>query len=442
MALLLVACSGPGGASPDPDRGQAPNPDTEETDTTDGTTTGAPADDDCAVPAGQAFMEGDVVDVPVIGHVDGVEVRAAMYPHPDYEGNPWSQWGQGMVATDGSLYSAIGDHIGVDGNSYVYEYDPAAHELSMVGDILSYVDHVPGTFGYGKVHSQMVPGPCGEIYFSTYWGTFRDIAFEGNYRGDLLFRLDPRGRAMSPLEVPVEFHGQASLGAHAPSGLIYGEAIDPVLKNDDIDRGPFFVYDLVAQETSFVGPVEPHVGYRSVLVDGEGRAYYSIGGAQLSVFDPGTGELDTHDATLPGDWLRAVTDPAPDGSVYGVTREPDTFFVMRPDGSIEELGAALGYTASLALSPDGSAFYYMPGAHGDSASWGSPLVRVDTGTGEQTVVAELNDVVEEALGYTVGGTFNVVASPDGNTVYMGVNAGPAGSDETFAEVILLVIELP
>jgi hypothetical protein len=36
----------------------------------------------------------------------------------------------------------------------------------------------------------------------------------------------------------------------------------------------------------------------------------------------------------------------------------------------------------------------------------------------------------------------VVASPDGNAVYMGVNAGPAGSDDTFAEVILLVIELP
>ncbi len=231
--------------------------------------------------------------------------------------------------------------------------------------------------------------------------------------------------------------------ASAPHfGVVYGEARDPVARNEGVKRGPFFAYDVVAEEVVFTGPDGPRVGYRSILVDADGVGYWSIGDRELQTYDPATSESTTHDATMPGDWLRAVTEPAPDGSVYGVTREPDTFFVMNPDGSIDSLGDALGYTASMALSPDGSTFYYMPGAHGNSSDWGSPLVAVDTSTGEDRIVAELYDIVEESLGYRVGGTYNIAVSPDGATVYMGVNVGEAGTDESFGEVVLLVLELP
>ena len=32
------------------------------------------------------------------------------------------------------------------------------------------VEHEPGAWGYGKIHAQMVVGPCGEVYVATYWG--------------------------------------------------------------------------------------------------------------------------------------------------------------------------------------------------------------------------------------------------------------------------------
>jgi hypothetical protein len=126
--------------------------------------------------------------------------------------------------------------------------------------------------------------------------------------------------------------------------------------------------------------------------------------------------------------------------VYGVTEDSPVLFAMRPDGSVESFGDALGYTASVALAPDGSRFFYMPGAHGNSTDWGSPLVAVDTATGEETVVAELNELVEEALGYRVGGTYGITVSPDGDTVYMGVNVSQ--DDSGFGEVALLVLDLP
>jgi hypothetical protein len=65
-----------------------------------------------------------------IHDADGITIDAAVYPHPDYIGNPWSQWGQGIVGPNGVYYSAIGDHLGADGNSYVYTYDPASGSLT------------------------------------------------------------------------------------------------------------------------------------------------------------------------------------------------------------------------------------------------------------------------------------------------------------------------
>lgn len=382
------------------------------------------------------------MELATLGEQNGVRVDGAVYPHPSYEGNPWSQWGQGIALADGRFFSAIGDHIGADGNSYLYEYDPETGLLTTVADILSYVEHQSGSWGYGKVHGQMVNGPCGEIYLSTYWGSFRGLQFGGSYTGDVLFRLDPYDRTLAPLGVPVERHGSASLASSAELGLVYGEAVDPILKGEDIDRGPFFVYDVETEEVVFAGPPEPHVGYRNIIVDAQGRAYYSIGGGELAVYSPESNQVETHPQRLPGDWLRASTVPAPDGRIVGVTREPDRFFALDPDGGISDLGPARGYTTSMALSPEGSHFYYMPDAHGGAWSHGAPLIRVDTETGDQETIIELAPLVEQALGLRVGGTYNVAVGPQSDVVYLGANASPLSDESGFGEVILLVIHLP
>ncbi len=403
---------------------------------------GPQAAGDCDLPPGEPFVGGPSATLIDLGEVNGVRVEGVVYPRPDYEGHPWSQWGQGIVLVDGRFLSAIGDHIGPDGNSYIYEYDPATGTLATLGDHLSYVDHEPGSWGYGKVHGQMVAGPCGEVYFTSYWGTYRDIRFDDSYQGDILFRIDPDLRTIAALEVPVEEHGVPSLAGSAADDLVYGEAIDPLLKTSGIVEGPFFVYDTEAEQVIFEGPSTPHSGYRNIMVDSEGRAYYSIGAGQLAVYDPGQNDITTYPNMMPGDWLRASTTATPDGRVIGVTREPDVFFVLKPSGEIKSLGAARGYTTSMALHPDGERFFYIPDAHGSAWVTGAPLISVDTRTGEQTVVAELNPLAEAQLGLRLGGTYNIAVAPSGQTVYVGMNAGPLGSDDGFGEVVLLVVHLP
>ena len=381
------------------------------------------------------------MDMTELGFVDGVRVQAAIYPHPNYEGAPWSQWGQGIALADGRFFSAIGDHLGPDGNSYIYEFDPTTNRLTLVGDVLSHVDHVEGTWGYGKVHSQMVPGPCGEFYFSTHWGSSRGLEFEGNYTGDLLFRLDPTARTLEALGVPVPFHGQASLASDPQRGLLFGEALDPLTRESD-PQGPLFVYDVFAEEVVYTSRPRPHVGFRAMLTDVEGTPHYSTGNGNLNSYDHENREIDESSLELPGDWLRAVTEPSSEGVVFGVTREPDTFFSVGPDDELRVLGDAWGYTTSIALSPDDSVFYYMPGAHGNSSDWDSPLIAVNTETGSQEVVVELDRLVERELGLRIGGTYNVAVTEDGSRVFMGVNTALDGREEAHGEVILLIIDLP
>jgi hypothetical protein len=207
---------------------------------------------------------GPSVQVADLGEAGGLTVEGAVYPRPDYAGDPWTMWGQGIALSDGRFISAIGDHLGPDGNSYVYEFDPATGTLATAGDLLSYVEHTPGAWGYGKVHGQMVGGACGEVYFASYWGTNRDLQYGDSYTGDYLFRLDPDQRTISALGVPVVEHGIPSLAGAPGLGLVYGEAIDPIAEAQNLDAGPFFVYDAVNGEVVFEGDASEHSGFRNV----------------------------------------------------------------------------------------------------------------------------------------------------------------------------------
>ena len=373
------------------------------------------------------------------GEDGGPRVEAIVYPHPDHEGNPWSQWGQGLLLPDGRFLSAIGDHLGADGNSYLYEYSPDSGELMLLTDVLSLTEHEPGAWGYGKIHAPMVPGPCGEVYFSTYWGTSEGLSFGPTYQGDRLFRIDPAKYSVADLGTPVPEHGLPSLTAWAEGGLLYGEAPDPLT---DPWEGPFFAYDVATGETVFTDDDRERVGFRNVAVDADGRAYYSVGNGVLRVYDPHSDETRDVPDLMPGPWMRSSTGPAPDGTIYAVTTEPDVFFAIEPSGELRTIGPARGYSASLALHPDGTHVLYVPGAHGDSWEQGTPLIAMDPQTGEEEVLVELNAVAEDLLGLRLGGTYNLAVDASRRVVYIGMNAGAASSGEPFGDVVLLVVHLP
>jgi hypothetical protein len=121
-------------------------------------------------------------------HESSPIVHFAPFPLPQYAGNPWSTWGGALFASNGKFYAAIGDHRTTDGNSYLFEFDPATRELREVGDVLSAVSHVPGEYGHGKIHSQINESRDGYFYMATYRGSPRNIAFTASFRGGVILR--------------------------------------------------------------------------------------------------------------------------------------------------------------------------------------------------------------------------------------------------------------
>ena len=184
------------------------------------------------------------------------------------------------------------------------------------------------------------------------------------------------------------------------------------------------------------------------LFDSHGHPIAFVAGenGELLVYEPGSDKLRDSGVKLPGGGpLRASTRPAPDGTVYGVTQAPDDqsremFFALAPDGSIRSLGEARGYTTSLAMAADGSRFYYVPGAHGDSGLQGTPVIEVDTKTGSQRVVTKLDPLSKETLGLSLAGSYDVALDTSRHRLFVGLNAGKT-DDNPWGEVVLAIIDL-
>ena len=427
------------GAQPDASRDRSPDPDASTAEQDRNVTRPSQTrPEDCPPSTNPSPPEGPAAAVTVLNPGEGGQARveAVIYPRPAYDGNPWSHWGQGLVLDDGRFFSAIGDHYGADGNSYFFSYDPDTSTLTRFGDVLSSVGHRSGAWGYGKVHGQLVADPCGKVWAATYWGSRRGLTFDAGYEGDLLLRIDPATHRIEEAITPVPRYGIPSLAGSAEHGLLYGEAVEP-----ESDEGRFFAVDMMSGELVVEDEVDDHTGYRNILVDADGVAHIAVANGRLAAYRPGAEQLEDAGVALPGDWLRASTEPASDGTVYAVTRGPDQLFALTADGSTRDLGPARGYVASLALLPGGDGFLYVPGAHGDSWKQGTPLVAVDGATGDQQVVVELHDMGRRAFDLRFGGTYSVAVDPQRRVVYIQMNAGEAG-EESFGEVVLVIVHLP
>ena len=267
----------------------------------------------------------------------GITVDFVAHPLPPHRGKPWSHWGEGLVASNGRYYTAIGDSLGRDGNSYLYEYDPASKTLRAVGDVLTaYGKHREGDWGYGKVHGQISEGPCGHLYFHTYWGSHRKLEYRGSYTGDLLMRYDPVAQQLVSLGVPMPETGTPS--TQMWGGLFYGEANHP--KSDSWPDGKiFWAYDIARDKVVFTSPdLIDHNSGRDIAVDGDGRAYYSGAGDDLLRYDPAANAEERIGAFPHPGKLRASSEPAPDGKIFMTTNKGDDYYayLFDPESAVAQ----------------------------------------------------------------------------------------------------------
>ena len=372
-------------------------------------------------------------------------VDLLFYPEQNYEGHPWSVWGDG-VAVGTQYYSAIGDHLAPQGNAFVFEFDSKTSRMRTLASTAKVLGLPDGHYMPGKIHSRIDLGSDGWLYYATHRGSTRVTTDEYHYKGDWILRTHPDS-------------GETEVVAHAPvpKACIPTSVLDPdrmifyggTSAGDPNDKTvTFFAYDIGRRKilhTATGGPARYLILARST-----GRVYYmNEVASKLMRYDPASGNPPK---AIPGTiGLRAATKETPSGMVYTVGKSDGHLWQFNTKAeAISDLGemavASQTYTTTIDADPSGRYLYYVPGAHGGSQKDGTPIIQFDTKLRSRKVIAFIQPILQEKFGYVTLGTFGSAVSPDGSRLFITWNGNRSGADKRgrypFDTCALTVIHIP
>lgn len=377
------------------------------------------------------------------------------FPRQDYEGKPWSNWGDSL-AINGKYYASIGDHYSqlsskgdpnLIGNAFVYEYDPEKKTFRELVEVRKLLNMPEGHYVPAKIHGRLDMDDEGWLYFSTHRGSTTVTVDKFHYQGDWIIRVRPAdGKAEVLACGPVPKHCIPNSVLDPKRKIFYGGTA----AGDKADGGVrFFAYDVNKRKTIFDGPDGP--ARYMIFAKSTGKIYYTPGKedmvGQLVRFDPDKpGPPTPINAEL---GLRSATQETPQGIVYTVSKggragESLLFAFDTKTEKATELGPAqvgsMSYITTIDADPTGRYLYYIPGAHGGSERDGSAVVQFDVKTKTRKVIAFLHPYYQEKYGVTLAGTFSSAVDPDGSKLYINWNANRGG--KSWDCCALTVIHIP
>lgn len=352
-------------------------------------------------------------------------------PHDGRNRTGWTMWGDIGVASDGKVYSSIGDHGDAPGgtaNAYLYEWDPATSTLEQVVDVNAVGEREGGEPTWAKVHARIDEGPDGWIYFT---GTLNAGSRAGN-EGYNWSDARPGGQLK-------RYHpetGASEVVANLPRARVTATSLLDRERNTwwcNLEAGggdALYAIDLETREPVFRTEDDVVSLNRNFALLADGTVLFNgPKPGELWIADPEADEIRDTGAELPGP-VRSSTRESSDGHVYGVTNRPTSQLFRYTPGTreIELHGPEWlcgDYTTVIVLSPDERFLYYLPGAHGGARESGTPVVQYHIATGQRKVIAFLREPIERAHGYVPAGTYGVKISADGRTLYANLNGHPA-----------------
>ena len=355
-------------------------------------------------------------------------VDLAYFPGQNAVGDPWSNWGDSVTIGD-KYYASIGDHKAPGGNAFIYEYDPATKAFRKIFEVRETLKVPDGQYTPGKIHSRLDVGSDGKIYFSTHRGSPKMAADAYGYKGDCIFRTDPKTATTEiVVEGPVSKHSIPTSVLDPDRQIFYGGTAYGM--DAESKHIHFVAYDCKNKkllQTNIDGPPRYLLFAKST-----GRVYYvpaSNDAGKLVRFDPAVGGAPVEiDAVL---GVRAATAETPQGKIYTASTGQGKAEAMiwafdTKTETVEQLGnGAVGsqaYIATMDIDPTGRYIYYVPGAHGGSEQDGSAVVQFDVQTKRKKVIAFLKQPFEKKYGVTLKGTYSTALDAKGETLFITWNA--------------------
>jgi hypothetical protein len=415
-------------------------------------------------------------------------------PNAALNGTGWSSWGDICLASDGKVYSGIGNHWKTEkGQAYIYCWDPSKKEFKKIVDLNKITGAKPDEVHFSKVHAHIIEGNDKKIYFT---GTLDDGGKAGskemlekwskNIAGGKLFQYDPvTGNSVVYADFPPA-RVTATTKYDAKRNILYCSL------EGDTAGFAFGAFDMNKKKWIYQSEPGKIGNDRNFIMDNKGNIYFNgeeidahkalrlkaefkpngkndettsmlptimFPGAKkiktyttLYKYDPNTRSITATNTYFKSEGIRSSTRESKEGFIYGTTMAGELFKYSPAKDELTILGSnflAKGeYITVCDLSPDEKYVYYLPGAHGSAGFSGTPVIQYNIAKGQQKAIAFLAEPMTKAFNYAPGGTYGVKVSDDGSKLYVGLNGSPPdasrpkGLGRGFGLTSFVVISIP
>ena len=346
----------------------------------------------------------------------------------DYPGFPdqHSTWGDiGYNTVHNNVYIGVTNH---HDNIAIYEYDVAKDDMSNKG-FISEMANLREFQWQGKIHSKIVEGANGLMYFSTDGGESREEYLMNNprgYAGGYFMCWDPKSDKLTNLGMGLQYESIKDVDVDANSGTIYCITYP---------QAHFLVYKPDENKLRDLGRLASTHVPRVMFTDQWGNCYYVDWRQRLVKYEISSDRLVFAKESLPAFQgtpgaviVTGITSYAKDhqnGIIYLITYGAK-IVAFHPQkegiGTYEDLGGVFDllegeqwkpYVPNLGLGANGK-LYYIIGGHGNFVKKDKTImVEFDPESGKKNIIYEFPvQTMVEATG-------SDVTDKDGNIYFAG-----------------------
>jgi hypothetical protein len=330
------------------------------------------------------WLLGGSVDC--LAEITGRNIRFVEYP--DFP-EAHSTWGSiGYSSKYKKVFVGVTNHRDRVG---LFEYNTTSEKMRLCG----FIPQLANLRDYqwqGKVHSQIVEGPEGAMYFTTDGGESREeylMEHPHGYGGGFFMKWDPASERLTNLGVGLQYESIKDLAVDQATGQICAVSYPQV---------HFLVYDPRNNDMRDLGRLGSDHVPRVIFSDRWNNVYYVDWRQRLVKYEPGADQLIFGRESLPvfpgtpGDYvIVGITAYGRDfkaAVIYLVTYGAKmlAFHPAREGiGAIEDLGGIFDgsqrppwnyYCPNLALGKNGKLYYFI-GGHGMYAVQGENIVLME-----------------------------------------------------------------
>jgi hypothetical protein len=308
----------------------------------------------------------------------------------DYPGFPdaHSSWGSiGYSTRYDKVFVGVTNHRDKIG---LYEYDVPTRKLRLLGFVAE-MANLRAEQWQGKIHSYLVEGPDGSMYFSTDGGEDRQeylMEHPHGYGGGSFFRWEPAAGRLTNLGKALPYDSLKNVAVDEVTGLLYGISYP---------QAHLLVYDTGRNDLTDLGRVTSAYVPRVLFTDWWGNAYYVDWRQRLVKYEREARRLVFARDALPSfagtpAWfvMSGITAVARDrgaGIIYLMTYG-SRLFAFHPAregiGKVEDLGRIYDGTKApwdywcrnLARGRNGKLYYFV-GGHGRYTEHGDKVVMME-----------------------------------------------------------------